>query len=1066
MAGLRIRVSLALFLTGMGSMILELVWIRQFTWIFGVTTRASAAVFGIYLVGLAGGSLWWGTAGCRPGGGASLFRRLAGGTALTAFLSPAILSFCRQAYLSLGGEMVLGVGITQTIRMLMAFVVIGPPTFCMGGLLPAAASLLVPAGDQPRRSLGWLSFLNLLGGAGGVFLVTFWGVEALGFRGTLVVGCALPLLAAFLLASGTDGSPQVDHGPEPVSPGAFDHPDGGSVPWPSRMAEENGDFPPRPGALPDDPSPMRSSFQVALLAFLAGGTLFSAELVWYRLLNPLLGGSWYSVGTTLAMVLAGLAVGGGVYALPWRREPPTFSQLAWVFLGLAAILAIGWAWGDGFVLLASWAQARWPVFPARVLGWTLVAGALTLLPAAFWGYLTPLVIGLAGQGRTRIGAETGVVMAGHALGGLAGSLLTGFWLLPAFSARGCWAGLVILLVVVGAGVGTIGGLGDAAGGRRRAGWVFLAAVTLLLLSTRGPTAAWRHAAVGLGRVPLAGLAPNDQRRQLHALRRGIAWEAEGGESSLAIQGSDGLAFILNGKADGNVAGDAGTQVMGGLLGAILHGHPRRAFVVGLGTGCTAGWLGHVDGLQCVDVVELEPAVVEMARRCSMANREVLANDRVHLRFGDAREILETATATYDLVFSEPSHPYRSGMAGLFSREFFQIVADRLATDGVFLHFAPGYEVDAGTFGTLYATLGSVFPLVDTWQTQGGDFFLVARKNPLAWTAADLRARLAQEPFASALWSAWKVTDLEGFLARFVAGPAFAAAMARPAGRPLPPNTDDWPIVELGYAKQAGRPETVVFSIREQAWRLGLARPEFLRDPPDQDHVLAHYPGIFTLAGLSPDPGFLPPALRTRSRMHGQFLVGNGPGVLALSGELASGPWPLLDRMMLFEASFLAGKPGETASLMQDPVLAGRPETLYLQAGRLAAAGAVAPAVTALESFFQRVRETPWVLRPFLGRALQLAVGLGRASPDDLARLAASLEKPFGGAVLDEARRRVLLELVAASDPDRAATVLSTFEPDVPWEEAFLKARAAVYQKAGSALAPQAQADLAAWTSGS
>ena len=56
--------------------------------------------------------------------------------------------------------------------------------------------------------------------------------------------------------------------------------------------------------------------------------------------------------------------------------------------------------------------------------------------------------------------------------------------------------------------------------------------------------------------------------------------------------------------------------MSGLLGALLHDGPRRILVVGLGTGSTAGWLADVPGVERVDVVELEPAVAEVARRCA------------------------------------------------------------------------------------------------------------------------------------------------------------------------------------------------------------------------------------------------------------------------------------------------------------------------------------------------------------------------------------------------------------------------------------------------------------------
>ena len=129
--------------------------------------------------------------------------------------------------------------------------------------------------------------------------------------------------------------------------------------------------------------------------------------------------------------------------------------------------------------------------------------------------------------------------------------------------------------------------------------------------------------------------------------------------------------------DGNAIDDVGTQIMLGLIGGALHPQPRTALVVGLGTGETAGWLAEVPSIERVDVVELEPAVREMARRCRAVNRDVLANPKVRLIFNDAREVLLTTAGRYDLIVCEPSNPYRSGIANLFTREFYLAGRDRL-----------------------------------------------------------------------------------------------------------------------------------------------------------------------------------------------------------------------------------------------------------------------------------------------------------------------------------------------------------------------------------------------------
>src|SRR5262245_63175241 len=117
--------------------------------------------------------------------------------------------------------------------------------------------------------------------------------------------------------------------------------------------------------------------------------------------------------------------------------------------------------------------------------------------------------------------------------------------------------------------------------------------------------------------------------------------------------------------------------MSGMLGAILHLAPKKALVIGLGTGSSAGWLGAVPELERVDVAELEPSIERVARDCAIVNRDVMDNPKVHIVVGDAREILLTSRARYDLIFSEPSNPYRAGIASLFTSEYYREVSSHL-----------------------------------------------------------------------------------------------------------------------------------------------------------------------------------------------------------------------------------------------------------------------------------------------------------------------------------------------------------------------------------------------------
>ena len=109
------------------------------------------------------------------------------------------------------------------------------------------------------------------------------------------------------------------------------------------------------------------------------------------------------------------------------------------------------------------------------------------------------------------------------------------------------------------------------------------------------------------------------RSWMNLQRRSIRWAEDGVESTVALDARNGYSFVVNGKSDGNSRMDASTQVMSGLVGALLHPGVHRAMVIGLGTGSTAGWLGALPDIERVDVAELEPAVLEVARRSALAN---------------------------------------------------------------------------------------------------------------------------------------------------------------------------------------------------------------------------------------------------------------------------------------------------------------------------------------------------------------------------------------------------------------------------------------------------------------
>jgi spermidine synthase len=1007
--------AVALLLVGSGASALayQLVWTRELRLVFGHSTGASAAVLAIFIGGLGAGSLLIGPRADRHPCPLALYARLEAAIALFAALTPLLLAASRAAYLALGGSLALGPVVGTLARLLLSALVLLVPTLLMGGTLPAAAREVEGRGDARRRATAFLYGSNTLGAVTGAVVATFYGFERLGNRGTLLAACALNLavaLLAWLLSRRS--APATVEAPEEQAP-------------PVDLAP-----PPRP--------------LVLAACGIVGFAFFLLELVWYRMLSPLLGGSVFTFGLILATALLGIALGGLAYALVGRDRGASLLGFSVTCLLEALAVAAGFALGDRLALLAAIVRPLGNLaFEGHVLGWSAVTALVVLPPAVVAGYQYPMLLALLGRGREHVGQDIGWATACNTAGAVLGALAGGFGLLPLLTAPGCWrlvAGLLVALGLAAAVVDSRRGL------LARLAPAGIALGTVALLLAPGPTAAFRHSGIGAGRVTLADLAsPNQTEDWLREQRRSVLWEAEGRESSVALLGSTGLAFAVNGKVDGHSRYDAGTQVMAGLLGALLHPSPRRILVVGLGTGSTAGWLADVPGVERVDVVELEPVVEEVARRCSLVNRNALANPRLRLFFGDAREHLLTTRERYDLVVSEPSNPYRAGIASLFSRDFYRAVAARLEEGGLFLQWVQAYEVHPGSIRSVYATLAAELPAVETWQTLPGDLMLVSSRAPLRHDLARLSPRTREEPFRQALRDVWRTERLEGLFARFVAGPAFTARLEA-LSPPL--NTDDRNALEFGFARSLGVDGLLdVESVRKAAAEAGADHPTFVGGTLDLARLLDERLTVYSSAGEAPpSPGIAAGSLARRADAHALWTRRSRPA--ALQAWRAQDREPEGPQEIALVAEVMADAGEEEALEYLLALRAYQPAEADACLGRLRLRqGHHEAALQALESAFEAYRRDPWPSPLVMQGALDAVLEVAGQKPELGPRVLASLRPEFALRMLNEVRLEEAFLVGSETEPgDGCAQLLEPVEPHAPFTKPWLEYRLRCYTR--------------------
>jgi spermidine synthase len=1020
----------ATLLVGSGACALayQLVWTRELRLVFGHSTAASAAVLAIFIGGLGAGSLLIGPRVDRHSRPLALYARLEALVALAAAASPLLLILVREAYIGLGGSLTLGPVFGTAVRLVLSALVLAVPTLLMGGTLPAAAREIEGEGEPRRRGTALLYGANTLGAVLGALVTTFVALERFGNRGTLFAACALNLLVAAVAGRMARRSPLASRVGSVVNPSA----------------------PPEAG---DAPAPRRF---VLVACAVVGFAFFLLELVWYRMLSPLLGGTVFTFGLILALALLGIALGGLAYGLAGRGRAATLLGLSLTCLLEAAAVAAGFALGDRLAILALLLRPLGNVaFSGHVAAWAAVTALVVLPPALIAGAQFPLLVALLGRGREGLGRDIGWATACNTGGATLGALAGGFGLLPLLTAPGCWrlvAGLLAALGLVAAAL-------DA---RRSTLRLLAPAAAALgvawLLGARGPTGAFRHSGIGAGRAETSALSsPNETEDWLRLQRRAVVWEAEGRESSVALLGSAGLAFAVNGKIDGHSRYDAGTQVMSGLLGALLHEGPKRVLVVGLGTGSTAGWLADVPGVERVDVVELEPAVEEVARRCASVNRNALQNPRLHIYYADAREHLLTTRETYDLIVSEPSNPYRAGVASLFSRDFYRAVRSRLRPGGLFMQWIQAYEIHARSLRSLYATLAAELPAVESWQTLTNDLMLVAGEAPRRHDLTRLRSRLAEEPFRTALKDAWRTESVEGVLARFVAGQELTRKLAA-SGTAL--NTDDRNALEFGFARTLGVEGLLdVAAVREAAAEAGASLPDVVGDY-DAARVHDERLSLFSGAGEAPPRPNMPiEGILRRADAHNlwtqrsrraaleawraQDAEPSGPNELALVAEVTADAGE--DRAEMYIDKLRAYQPVEAdASLAR----------LRLRQDRHG------EALEAFEAAFAAYRLDPWAAPLSVQGALDAALELAAQKPELAPRLLAALRPEFALRLLHEVRIEEAFLMGSTGEPGPGcATLVEPYEPEVPFTAAWLGYRMRCYARTDDPRVVDAVSDM-------
>jgi spermidine synthase len=1006
-----------LLLSGFCALIYQTVWLREFRLIFGSSTAATAAVLGVFMGGLGAGSAYFGKRIERSARPLKYYATLEVLIAISAAITPLILWLARSFYVATGGSFALGMSAGTLLRLILSALVLIIPTFLMGGTFPAAAKAFSSDEDSGRRSAAFLYGCNTLGAVLGTLFSTFLLLEIYGNQRTLWLGCGLNMVVA-IFARVADRKLLNHEIFDGVSVGKHHS-------WQNATAPV---------------------YLIIGAAFVVGLAFMIMELVWYRMLSPILGGTTFTFGLILAIALFGIGLGGLGYSKWGSKIQPTLRLFALTCAFEAFVIAIPYALGDR---LALWSlilkQSAALGFGAEMIGWAAITATVALPASIVAGFQFPMLIALLGKGEKGVAQHSGATYAANTAGAIMGSLMGGFGLLPLLTAPGLWKATCVLLISLAIVCLAFTKFKE---NRMFNIWVpAFAVLAIVMLLETGPTSAWRHSGIGAGRAPRLRKDLNSAEDWLRTYRSAILWEAEGVESSVALYSSDAFAFVVNGKIDGNIRGDAGTQVMSGMIGAMLHSKLKTAMVIGLGTGSTAGWLGQVPSVEKIDVIELEPSIREIAKFCSPANFDVCSNPKVHIHTGDAREALLVSKEKYDLVFSEPSNPYRAGIASLFTEEFYEAATKVLNENGLFIQWVQSYEVDGETIRTIFRTIGRHFPWIEVWTTQRGDMLLVGSIQKQTWHVPSMRDKAEQEPFRSALRNVWRVEGVEGLFSHFLANQNLADWIVKKGGEVA---TDDLNPLEFGFARAVGKsaPVSMFSQVVESARARGWDRPNNLSEELKWHEVEIHRMAReFDVRSAAKSDSS---EVKKRAVLFSLYQKGSLSEAREKWNTLKFEPINPVERIAL--ANIFSDADDQEFNFYLEKVRLDRlSDALALEAIRSFKKKDGAKAIDQFVQAADHWHQDVWSDLSLISQCLNLALEFAKKTNDPMIarRLYQALEKPFSGELYRIRRLDALVELSRIADTKPTdgygLKAIELYQEHYPWNHRFLKYRALLFQ---------------------
>jgi len=731
--------------SGCAALIYEVVWFQLLQLVIGSSSVSLAVLLGVYMGGMCLGSLLLPRVISARHHPLKLYALIEAGIGLCGLLVLYGVPRLDNVYAALYSLVAVNGFAGILLRGAICAVCLLLPTLLMGASLPAMARWV----ESTRDGVAWLGFFyggNIVGAVIGAVLAGFYLLRL--FDMSVATWVAVAINAA-VAAIGLGLAAVVRY--EAASPNLTGHvvPENEDSQPLSRAASlqnaEIGDA--KLEAVPiflHAPLPeavdVRQSAVYIVIA-LSGFCALGAEVVWTRLLSLMLGATVYTFSIILAVFLAGLGIGSSAASTLARRLRNPRAALGVCQLLLAA--ATAWAAFTISTLIPSPDfDPTVPLNPLDVFRMDLLRCAWAVLPAAcLWGASFPLALaalaGFSGAKSEDSGALVGKTYAANTAGAIAGALAFSMILIPAFGTQ--QAGRYLVLVSAAAAIVAFA---------RSISFATIAKVAAMAIAAGA--LAWT-----VKPVPWLALAYGRRMNQYVSYNSKPLYIGEGMNSSIVVSEYPGGVryFHVSGKVEATTETfDMRLQRMLGHLSALLTAKSESVLVVGFGAGVTAGTFVLHPSVKRIVISEIEPLIPPASSKYFNAqNYDVLHDPRTEVHYDDARHFILTTNEKFDVITSDPIHPWVKGTSTLYSKEYFELCKQHLKSGGVVTQWVPLYESDFDTIKSEFATFFSVFPHGTVWNSdvknEGYDVVLIGQAEPAPINVDELNERMNRDDYA-------------------------------------------------------------------------------------------------------------------------------------------------------------------------------------------------------------------------------------------------------------------------------------------------------------------------------